>query len=98
MMSADKMKHMAYCGFDCGKCPLFADSVGDTAQCHGCKSELASIHPFCAECSYRLCARERGFGSCGECPEYPCREITSNSALSKNSIAVLDSIHRDIFG
>lgn len=115
-----EMKHMAYCGFDCGACPIFvATESGNDAlkdelatrysveskrldrsdiKCCGCKSELSLVHSFCGKCVYRLCARKRGIGSCGECVDYPCIEITSNSALSKNSIETLDAIHENRLG
>ena len=113
-----KMKHMAYCGFDCGDCPIFiatesnnyalrdelAPRYSDADKhlerrekgCCGCKSEISAVHPFCCECVYRICARKRGIESCGECVDYPCIEITSNSALSKSSIDVLNAIHRKL--
>lgn len=117
---APKMKHMAYCGFDCGTCPIFTSTESnngalkdelarrysnadkhferDEIGCGGCKSDLTAVHPFCGECVYRLCARKRGIESCGECVDYPCMEITSNSALSKSSIDTLDAIHKHRFG
>lgn len=79
----------SYCGLYCGACPVIvANELGEVEKravewqmkpeelrCFGCRSETIAV--FCTDCGMRLCARNRGMGSCCECNEYPC-EILKN--------------------
>ncbi len=42
--------------------------TAETINCLGCRSEGVKFG-FCAMCGIRSCALEKGFGTCGECPE-----------------------------
>lgn len=63
--------------------------------CHGCKTDV--LARFCTDCVIRLCARDRGVESCGECEDYPCATIQKfemdgfphHTAITTN----LDAIH-----
>jgi len=79
----------AYCGLYCGACPhflatengtleTFAAEKGmtpDEALCHGCKSDHLRVNAWCASCTYKACAREKGFDFCYECADYPCEGL-----------------------
>lgn len=43
--------------------------------CHGCRSDVLSIHPGCTHCVLRACADSRGILHCGLCPEFPCARL-----------------------
>ncbi len=69
----------AYCGLYCGACPLFLETVrrpaGEPAapgqeRCLGCRSEVNGS--WCAQCSLKRCAREKGVEFCDRCGEFPC--------------------------
>lgn len=60
----------AYCGLYCGACPILLHTKAGTGtdQCHGCKSEQPT--GYCAICSIKTCAIQKGFEFCGECPDF----------------------------
>jgi hypothetical protein len=81
------LTHDAYCGLNCGACPVGrANESGDTdllakmAEDWGrnagdliCEGCKAEITAdFCSRCGMRLCAREKGLEFCIECSDYPC--------------------------
>jgi hypothetical protein len=41
--------------------------------CLGCKSDV--ISGWCAQCTFKECARKKGYDTCAECTEYPCTPI-----------------------
>lgn len=60
-----------YCGLYCGACPaLLGTKAGKEVQtCHGCKSDQIDSRRYCATCSIKACARDRGLEICIECPD-----------------------------
>ena len=42
-------------------------------QCQGCRSTL--LTPYCAQCTLRKCAEDKGVLHCGLCPTYPCDQL-----------------------
>ena len=82
---------LAVCGLFCGACYHFRAlsysperlSALTTRRrrspegflCHGCRSDVLSIHPGCAQCVLRACADSRGILHCGLCPEFPCARL-----------------------
>lgn len=47
----------------------------DSILCDGCKNEGGRRAHFCSICKVRACNLERGFGSCGACPDYVCPKL-----------------------
>lgn len=77
-------KRDAYCGLYCGACPVFISTTAAIAAgktdftnpegfCLGCKSAVVS--GWCAQCTLKSCAKEKGFDTCAECAEYPCEPM-----------------------
>lgn len=47
-------------------------------HCAGCMSENQDeIFPFCKICAIKRCAIEKGYESCHQCNEFPCKHIES---------------------
>ena len=44
------------------------DITAESINCTGCRTEGAKFS-HCAVCEIRTCATDKGFGTCGECPE-----------------------------
>lgn len=69
-----------YCGLYCGACPQYlATRAGNAAElgledCQGCRSEVVAAG-WCAICTLKACARNKGVEYCYECSEYPCRDL-----------------------
>ena len=55
---------------------LYGSKPEETA-CKGCMQEdpPECLYGFCVECPIRACVREKGFGSCHQCDEWPCQYI-----------------------
>lgn len=77
-------KRDAYCGLYCGACPVFISTAAAIAAgktdftnpegfCLGCKSAVVS--GWCAQCTLKSCAKEKGFDTCAECAKYPCEPM-----------------------
>jgi predicted RNA-binding Zn-ribbon protein involved in translation (DUF1610 family) len=76
----------AVCGLFCPACTFYIASHEDPARlaylarrfgvgedeirCDGCRSHRRP--GYCDQCFMFACAHERGFTTCGECPELPC--------------------------
>jgi predicted RNA-binding Zn-ribbon protein involved in translation (DUF1610 family) len=97
-------RYDTYCGLYCGACPvLVANQKGTVDElarefeanpaelvCAGCKSD--TLAPFCADCRFIPCAREKGVEFCVGCDEYPCERLTEfrddkwahHSVITKN--------------
>lgn len=86
----DDPKLFAPCGTYCGVCPYLlayknkderlkeklAKSIGIKSEdiiCEGCNSDVPFF--FCKECRIRSCVNKKGFESCVDCEDYPCRRI-----------------------
>ena len=79
----------AVCGLFCSACTFYIGTHEDPARierlaagfgvstevllCDGCRSERRLF--YCKNCHMFACASERGYTSCGECPECPCPEL-----------------------
>ena len=79
----------AVCGLFCSACTFYIGTHEDPARlerlaagfgvsaevllCDGCRSERRLF--YCQNCHMFACALERGYESCGECPECPCPEL-----------------------
>jgi hypothetical protein len=80
---------IAYCGLYCGACSFRVAALENDRRhlrampekyakyrdepmgvCPGCRRESEE-----GASAIRNCARQRGFGSCGECPELPCARV-----------------------
>ncbi|MFA7390254.1 MAG: DUF3795 domain-containing protein [Proteiniphilum sp.] len=60
----------------------------DELLCDGCRSSGRQIS-FCAICEIRKCAITRGFDTCAECPDFPCRKgafIWKEGSVSLNNL------------
>ena len=64
-------------------------------HCMGCHSE--DTFEFCDKCNIRICARKKGFNTCAECYDYPCKDkLQANWAYFPKSTAKdnLDSLRK----
>lgn len=62
----------AICGLFCALCPAYPE------ECEGCLSD--KVNEWCAACrkGFRVCATEKGFARCCECPDYfTCKRLNS---------------------
>lgn len=98
------MKHLAYCGFDCGECPVYqAKTIEEKTElrdvywqtkspediaCLGCKDDNPAF--MCLGCKIRLCCREKGHMHCGKCGQYPCEIIETSLPPDSPGRKVLD--------
>ncbi len=58
------------CGIDCGLCPRYHTKTG--SRCPGC-APAGFLDAGGQWCKMTRCAvRDRGYETCGECPEFPC--------------------------
>ncbi len=64
----------------------------DSIRCDGCRSGSGRINAFCAVCEIRDCASGRGFGTCGECGEYPCGRLSGFAPFEAEGRANLDRL------
>jgi hypothetical protein len=79
----------AVCGLFCSACAAYIGTHEDPARlerlgasfgvsaedmlCDGCRTERRLF--YCRDCFMDRCAAERGYSSCGECPDCPCPEL-----------------------
>lgn len=60
-------KNISICGSDCAACYCYGD------LCPGCKACKGRVFHAQDGCPIYLCMETRGFSSCGECSERPCK-------------------------
>lgn len=86
-----KIRLLGACGLYCGACYHYRASFSDGIhllvdaikkgkdendyKCQGCRSDKLYVHPGCQECNIRDCTEKKGIIHCGECDEYPCKEL-----------------------
>lgn len=79
----------AVCGLFCSACTFYIGTHEDPARlerlatafgmsadrllCDGCWSERRLF--YCDDCRLFACAQQKGFTSCGECPDSPCPDL-----------------------
>ena len=56
------------CGLLCESC-----AFKEPYNCGGCIKTLG--HPFHGECPIAVCAQEKGYIHCGQCPDMPCEKL-----------------------
>ena len=83
-------KFLAYCGTNCGVCTFrLAYETNDEQLkeklakmirikpeqiiCEGCKSDLTLF--ICKVCTIKSCVIKKGFESCVDCDEFPCKTV-----------------------
>ena len=59
------------CGIQCTQC--------DYAEKMNCKGCLAMNNPFWGTCDVKNCCEQRKYDHCGQCPDFPCDELTGMS-------------------
>ena len=96
------------CGLYCGACSayiatqedpqrlvLLAARLGYTVEetiCDGCGSSRVS--KYCRSCKLLVCATERGYDFCGECPEFPCADLVAFGKERPHRAEILDDLQR----
>ena len=83
--------HMSPCGIDCDSCPYKEQCGGD---CHAIEGKPFYIKDFGFEtCLIYDCAvNKKGYQTCGECSELPCKVWEEWRDPSMNEEAHLQSI------
>lgn len=80
-MKTDAFVPDGFCGLFCASCPNYmASEKGDpkavgASLCHGCKSDKKDPDLWCANCTLKACALEKGVSFCYECDEFPCNQL-----------------------
>jgi len=59
---------MGYCGTYCETCDW-----KEKFNCPGCKACVSKV--FWGTCEISVCAIDKGYAHCGECPEVPCSKL-----------------------
>ena len=80
------MNQIAYCGVNCAECPDFR-----SGQCPNCRKTDGLEAGACAPVA---CCRARGFGSCGECPDFPCELMKGFYEESEGHLRALERMNR----
>jgi hypothetical protein len=96
------------CGLFCGACSAFiatrddperlaavASRIGwsvEETACDGCRSSRTS--KYCRTCRLVVCAAERGFEFCGECPEFPCADLQAFGRERPHRAEILQDLKR----
>ncbi len=76
-----------------------AEQFGMEAEklyCDMCNAEDGELFYWCAECPIRVCARERGFTTCAECPDYPCDKMAEQHKQYPEQKETLDAIRETL--
>jgi hypothetical protein len=63
----------------------------DNVQCDGCMTAGRKVG-HCSECKLRLCAIERGFANCSECPDYACEQLAAFFQMVPQTRLNLDAL------
>ena len=71
-----------------------ADLKPEDIRCTGCQTEGGELFSHCFECFYRKCAHSKGYATCAECPDYPCKELKSFFTYVGEAQNVLDSLRK----
>ncbi|MDP8219868.1 MAG: DUF3795 domain-containing protein [Candidatus Stygibacter frigidus] len=61
------LEKLSYCGIYCGGCLNFKKNY----NCQGCRYEENML----SDCPLRACAIAKELIHCGECEEFPCKEL-----------------------
>lgn len=61
--------------------------------CDGCMAG-GRVIGYCAECTIRLCAVERGLENCAACPDYGCEKLTAFWANAPQAKANLEALRQ----
>jgi hypothetical protein len=102
-------KRAAVCGLFCPACSVFIGTQEDPARltviaqrvkrpvqelrCNGCRSEKRCF--YCeSNCTMTKCAAEKGVDFCGECSEYPCKELKAFQTEMPHRIELWKSQNR----
>jgi hypothetical protein len=102
---ADK-KLAAVCGLFCSACHVFIGTHEEPAklammaqrfqrsleemQCNGCRSEKRCF--YCeTKCAMTKCAARKGVDFCGDCADYPCKDLKEFQALAPHRIELWKS-------
>ena len=64
--------------------------------CEMCNCEDGQVFEWCEQCPIRACARERGFTTCAECPDYPCDKMAEQHAKYPEQRETLDEIRKSL--
>ncbi len=102
-------KLAAVCGLFCPACGIFIGTKEDPARlnviaqrvqqpieklrCNGCRSDQRCF--YCeSNCKMAKCATARGVDFCGECAEYPCKDLKAFQAEMPHRIELWESQSR----
>jgi hypothetical protein len=69
------------------------DLTVENVQCDGCMTAGRKV-THCSECEIRLCAIQRGFANCSDCPDYACDQLAAFFQLVPQARANLEAIHQ----
>ena len=63
---------LAPCGLDCAVC---SRHVHGKIPCPGCRARLDEPDSYRRKCVMRACTLERGYVTCADCAERPCKRV-----------------------
>ncbi len=83
------------CGINCVTCMNFQRSHSKKNFCEGCHSDGTKVN-HCSKCKIRNCAMEKGFNTCAECKDMPCKLIKNIDKRYRNSynISLIENLKR----
>jgi hypothetical protein len=99
-------KLAAVCGLFCPSCTFYIASTEDPKrlmtlserfgipqdkmECHGCRSDKRGF--YCeARCVMRKCAASKNIEFCGECADYPCKDLKDFQAQMAHRSEIYES-------
>lgn len=99
----------AVCGLFCPACTVFIGTQEDPGRlaimarrlqrpveemrCNGCRAERRCF--YCeSRCTMAKCAAAKGLEFCGECPDYPCKDLETFQAEMPHRIELWKSLQR----
>ncbi len=69
--------------------------TAEQAKCVGCYGEPPEpLCGYCFECKVRACARERGFKTCAECPDYACETLSKFLEMAPKAMENLATLRQ----
>jgi hypothetical protein len=71
-------------------------TAGDIGECDGCNAGGGRLFRACGECRIRACVKDRNLANCGQCPEYPCEEMSVFISSNSGARLYLEQVHADL--
>ncbi len=64
----------------------------DAIRCTGCRTSTKTA--YCSNCHMIRCASGKGLEFCGECPDFPCKELEDFKSKMPHRVEIYESLER----